>query len=68
MAMGVPADSLMKAARRGATVDVLTPAAALMTGQLPRLGTNFFNVGIDPELARAMKVTTQSALDDVDEL
>ena len=68
MAMGVPADSLMKAARRGATVDIQTPAAALMTGQLPRLGTNFFDLGIDSELARAMKVTVQSALDEFDEL
>jgi DNA-directed RNA polymerase II subunit RPB1 len=68
MAMGVPAESLYKAVKRGATSEVTTPAAALMTGQLPRIGTSFFDVGVDPELAKTMKVTTQAFLDDLDDL
>lgn len=68
MANAAPKRSIARAARAGITAPVETFSAAMMTGQLPRLGTLFFDVGVDAEAARAQKTAAQAVLDDFDEL
>jgi len=63
MALASPKPTLTSAARRGATAPVESAAPAMMTGQLPRYGSLFFDVGIDETLARSLTTTGQAVLD-----